>query len=164
MGDDRPSEAMKMYETFVKRLRILDLEQRIPGGIGIPDPEAGATTWTIRIGKQTVSVYLEEDSVDTEDNAEKSGTIIRKILGKRFYDHVAVFPLSSDFHTKRIAEAFRRHLAMGVPTSVRSVSAENVLECAGGKYARYAELKRNSIRPKTKILEILLRVASRFEA
>ena len=72
MGEDQPSEAMKMYETFVKRLRILDMEKRIPGGIAIPSPEPGATRWDIRIGNQSISVYLEEESVDTEDNAEKS--------------------------------------------------------------------------------------------
>lgn len=70
--------------------------------------------WEIRIGARRIRIFLEDDSVDTEDNAERTSAILEKIAETEGYEDIAIFPLSSDFHKKRVGQAFERNSKRGV--------------------------------------------------
>lgn len=163
MGKDSPSEARKMYDVFVKRLKVLDGSNRIPWGVSFPEETEWLSNWNITIGDRDIAVYMEEESVDTEDNAEKSAKIIREIVDDKAYDKLVLSPLSSDFHIRRIKEIFKRHTQSWIESSKTFLIAENILKNAGGKYEKYSALKKKSTSPKTKLLEIVVQVVSMSE-
>lgn len=132
MGPDAPSEAELMYRTFAKRLGILKIRMEkagisSPESIVVPDRSAGTTSWEITIGPKSVTVFLEEDSVDTEDNAEKTSAILERLATSGKYDEIVVSPMSSDFHVKRVRQAFERN----VGHDIIPMSAESELANAG---------------------------------
>ncbi|MFZ4461050.1 MAG: hypothetical protein ACOYN2_00420 [Patescibacteria group bacterium] len=73
-------------------------------------------------------IYLEDEAVDTEDNAEKSMKIIQEITPQWQHNTVNIAPLSSDFHTKRIGQAFERNKPENSWMSISPVSAEKTLK------------------------------------
>jgi hypothetical protein len=133
-GKDIPSEARQMYGFFAKRLKVL--KNRIRGGIDLPERPEG-TAWDIRIGNRKIAVRLEEDSVDTEDNAERSVKILQDFAAGKEYGQIVVQPLSSNFHAKRIGEAFGRYVPEDF--EIQPVGAEDILKMRGGKYAKYGK-------------------------
>lgn len=52
------------------------------------------------MGTRKIGIFLEDDSVDTEDNAEKTSAILEEIAKTKDYENVVIFPLSSAFHKK----------------------------------------------------------------
>lgn len=166
-GKGKPSEAKDQYDIFLKRLKLLDKSGKIPGGISFPDQTEWLNHWKIRVGTRDITIYIEDQSVDTEDNAERSKKIIKKIVEDGKYNIVSISPFSSDFHTKRIWEAFERNFFEWFPQAVTHIhspiSAEKILKNSNGRYKKYGELKEESIWPQKKIIEVILRTVSRSQ-
>jgi len=71
-----------MYQIFQQHIHALNNSGDILDGIFIPNRTAGLKQWMIRVGKQNILICMENKSVDTEDNAERSMQIIGELLQK----------------------------------------------------------------------------------
>lgn len=163
------SEAREMYNIFIKRLKVLNASGLIKWWIQFPENSEQLNHWDIRIGDKKVTIYIEEDSVDMEDNAKNSAKIVWEIFNNWIYDKLVVSPLSSKFQKERTNETFNRHIPKWSNIDpLDPWSAETILKkvtniAIANRYKKYWKLKEEAVWPKAKCVEVILRLASRFE-